>query len=154
MPLQHFIIYKEKLHMIKDENNNVYRDVIQAVLREEEKDRNKKKDEEKKKGAKANKEDDGEPKEIDFKEKAMKAKEQALKKVTMVAIKSQGSSGGNGPNSQKKAGNYAQFTKTLKTVIKNGLLPCVVFCFSKQTTIDVPMQLEEKMDFTDGAEKG
>jgi superfamily II RNA helicase len=134
VPLQHFIIYKDKLHMIKDEHNVVYRDVIQKVLKEEEKDRFSKKNEEKKKLAE---EADAEPKDIDFKQKAIKAKEQALKKVTVFAIKNQ--SGGNGPNSQKKAGNYSQFTKTLKGVIANGLLPCVVFCFAKQTTIDVPM---------------
>ncbi len=39
VPLQHFIIYKEKIHMIKDEHNKVNRDVIARVLAEEEKDR-------------------------------------------------------------------------------------------------------------------
>jgi len=50
VPLQHFIIYKEKLVLIKDEFNNVYRDNIEKVLNEEVKDRrNKFKEEEKKK---------------------------------------------------------------------------------------------------------
>ncbi len=122
--------------MIKDEHNNVYRDIIEKVLKDEEKDRFKRKDEEKKKSNK-NKDGDDELKEIDFKQKAIKAKEYALKKVTQQAVKNQG--GGSGPNSQKKSQNYSEFTKTLKGVIANGLLPCVVFCFSKQTTIDVPM---------------
>ena len=50
VPLQHFIIYKEKLHMIKDEHNHVYRDVISKVLAEEDKDRKMKRAEEKKGG--------------------------------------------------------------------------------------------------------
>ena len=46
VPLQHFIIYKENIHMNKDEHNNVYRDVIHKVLGEEEKDRRQKRAEE------------------------------------------------------------------------------------------------------------
>lgn len=42
VPLQHFILYKEKTHMIKDENGVVFRDVIEKVLKEENKDRQKK----------------------------------------------------------------------------------------------------------------
>jgi superfamily II RNA helicase len=42
VPLQHFILYKEKTHMIKDENGVVYREVIEKVLKEENKDRQKK----------------------------------------------------------------------------------------------------------------
>ena len=155
VPLQHFIIYKEKIHMIKDEHNQVYRDVIGKVLAEEEKDRRQKRAEEQKNGKKKDKEDDdGDKKEIDFKEKALKAKEQALKKVTHNATKNQGGGGGDGPNSQKKSGNFTKFTKTIRAIAANALLPCVVFCFSKQQTIDVPMALDEKLDFTDGTEKG
>lgn len=159
VPLQHFIIYKEKLHMIKDENNKVYREVISKVLAEEEKDRRLKRAEEAKDARNKKKdhgdgEGDGEKKEIDFKEKALKAKEQALKKITHNATKNQGGGGGDGPNSQKKAGNFAKFTKTIRAIASHGLLPCVVFCFSKQQTIDIPMALDEKLDFTDGAEKG
>ena len=98
--------------------------------------------------------DDGDKKEIDFKEKALNAKEQALKKVTHNATKNQGGGGGDGPNSQKKSGNFTKFTKTIRAIAANALLPCVVFCFSKQQTIDVPMALDEKLDFTDGTEKG
>jgi len=158
VPLQHFIIYKEKLHMIKDEHNQLYREVISKVLAEEERDRRQKRAEENKAGGKKKKEeaeDEGEKKEIDFKEKALKAKEQALKKITHNATKNQGGGGGgDGPNSQKKAGNFSKFTKTIRGIAANGLLPCVVFCFSKQQTIDVPKALDEKLDFTDGAEKG
>jgi superfamily II RNA helicase len=38
VPLQHFIIYKDKVEMIKDENNVVRRDVIERLLKEEQKD--------------------------------------------------------------------------------------------------------------------
>jgi superfamily II RNA helicase len=63
----------------------------------------------------------------------MKAKENALKKVAHNAIKNQGGGGGDGPNSQKKAAsNFNKFTKTIRAVATHGLLPCVVFCFSKQ----------------------
>lgn len=71
---------------------------------------------------------------IDFKEKAGKAKEDARKRVMQAAVKNQSSGGGtsgNGPNSQKKAANYKHFTKVVRAIAKEGLLPCVVFCFSK-----------------------
>ncbi len=35
VPLQHFIIFNEKVHMIKDEHGNIKRDVIEKVLKEE-----------------------------------------------------------------------------------------------------------------------
>ena len=55
VPLQHFIIFKEKLHMIKDENNNIKRDVIEKVLREEAEERRKKfKEQDKEKKKKTN----------------------------------------------------------------------------------------------------
>ena len=140
--------------MIKDEQNQVYKDVIHKVLAEEERDRRQKRAEEQKGAKKKDEDGDGEPKEIDFKEKALKAKEQALKKITHNAMKNQGGGGGDGPNSQKKANNFTKFTKTIRAIASNGLLPCVVFCFSKQQTIDVPKALDEKLDFTDGTEKG
>ena len=49
VPLQHFVLYKEKLHMIKDEKGNINRDVIQKVTQEEENERFKKRDDHKKK---------------------------------------------------------------------------------------------------------
>jgi len=52
VPLQHFIIYKEKLTMIKDEHNNINREAIARILREEAEDRRKKFKEEAKKKAK------------------------------------------------------------------------------------------------------
>lgn len=33
-------------------------------------------------------------------------------------------------------------------------MPCVVFCFSKVHTEDIPRAIDESVDFTDGAEKG
>lgn len=137
VPLQHFIIYKEKLTMIKDEHNNINREAIARILREEAEDRRKKFKEEAKKKPK---EKDGDAKEIDFKQKAMKAKEHALWSATHNATKNQGGGGGggNGPNSQKKSGNFQKFTKTVNAIKKEGLLPCVVFCFSKAQTEDVP----------------
>lgn len=42
----------------------------------------------------------------------------------------------------------------MRTIAKEGLLPCVVFCFSKVQTEEVPKQLEEHLEFTDGEEKG
>jgi antiviral helicase SKI2 len=41
VPLQHFILFNEKLHMIKDELGNIRRDVIEKVLREENQAKNK-----------------------------------------------------------------------------------------------------------------
>ena len=156
VPLQHFIIYKEKLHMIKDEFNNIDRERIEKVLKEEGVDRKKNfADKDKKKaapkdGSKVVEEE--KEKDIDFKDKARKAKEHALESVTRNATKNQGAGGGsgNGPNSQRKSGNYEKFTKTVRAIQKEGLLPCVVFCFSKVQTEDIPKQLE----FTDGTEKG
>jgi superfamily II RNA helicase len=87
VPLQHFIIFKEKLHMIKDENNNIKRDVIEKVLREEAEERRKKFKEQDKEKKKKAKDEDGEEKDIDFKQKAMKAKEHALWSVTHNATK-------------------------------------------------------------------
>jgi superfamily II RNA helicase len=49
-----------------------------------------------------------------------------------------GGAGGSGPNSQKKSQNYSGFIKTVKTIAREGLLPCVVFCFSKVQTEDIP----------------
>ena len=49
VPLQHFILYKDKLHMIKDEMGNVNRDVIEKVLKLEANDRRNKMQEDKKK---------------------------------------------------------------------------------------------------------
>jgi superfamily II RNA helicase len=72
--------------------------------------------------------------------------------VAKAAVKNQG--GGNGPNSQKKSGNYKSFSKTVKTIAKEGLLPSVIFCFSKVQTEDIPKQLEESIEFTNGTEKG
>jgi superfamily II RNA helicase len=163
VPLQHFILYKDKLHMIKDEFGHVNRDVIEKVLKQEMVDRRNKMQEEKKKGGdngKDGKVDENgeykEKKEIDFKEKALKAKENALKAVTAKAIKNQGGGGGSGdgPNSQKKSNNFKKFTDTVRAVAREGLLPCVVFCFSKAQTMDVPKQMDEKLEFTDGYEKG
>ena len=69
----------------------------------------------------------------------MKAKEHALKMVAHNAVKNQGAGGGgNGPNSQRAGGNFKEFTKTVRTIAREKLLPCVVFCFSKVQTEDVP----------------
>lgn len=56
-----------------------------------------------------------------------------MKRVARNAVKNQngGGGGGNGPNSQKKSGNFKHFTKTVRAIAREGLLPCVVFCFSK-----------------------
>jgi superfamily II RNA helicase len=137
VPLQHFIIYKDALHLIKDEFGVVKRDTIEKVLAMHQKDAKAKyamDDKAKKKEAQAA-EQEGEykeKKEIDFKEKALKAKENALKKVAHNAVKNQGGKGGDGPNSQRPSNNFKKFTDTIRTVAKEGLLPCVVFCFSKQ----------------------
>lgn len=162
VPLQHFIIFKEKVHMIKDEHGNINRDVIEKVLKEEQIARQKKFQDDKRKEKKAVEAvgaaegEQREKKEIDFKEKKIKAKEDALQSIAKKAVKNQGGGGGsgNGPNSQKQVGNFKEFTKTVKTISREGLLPCVVFCFSKVQTEEVPKQLEESLEFTDGTEKG
>lgn len=158
VPLQHFVLYKEKLHMIKDEHGQVHREQIEAVLKLEQADNRQKQKEKELKKKQADKEaleGAGEKREIDFKEKAQKAKDLALQNVAMKAVKNQGGAGGNGPNSQKsKSNNYAKFTKTVRSIEKLGLLPCVVFCFSKVLTEDLPRGLDENLEFTDGTEKG
>jgi antiviral helicase SKI2 len=43
VPLQHFVIFKERLHMIKDEHGNIHRDAIETVLKLERDESRKKK---------------------------------------------------------------------------------------------------------------
>ena len=120
--------------MIKDEHGRIHREAIEQVLRQEKEDSRKKKLDDKNKKQKADKaalEGAEPPREIDFKEKAQKAKDLALQNVAMKAVKNQGGAGGNGPNSQKKGNLFAKFTKTVRAIQKQGLLPCVIFCFSK-----------------------
>lgn len=70
VPLQHLILYKDKLHLIKDEFNNIHRDIIQKVLKDESNDAFKKRNlRDDKKQAKDTVDEDGEKKKIDFKEK-------------------------------------------------------------------------------------
>lgn len=81
VPLQHLILYKDKLNLIKDEFNYINRDTIRKVLKEEQADNNRKRNQ------KENKKEDGKDedklKKIDFKEKALKAKEKSIAKVAM-----------------------------------------------------------------------
>ena len=169
VPLQHYVYYKEKLHLIKDEQNKIYRDTIAKILKEEQQDGYKKyqDDQKKKQGGKVHDQgrqdeveaDGGKKKEIDFKEKALKAKENSRKMVAMKASKggSGGGGGGSGPNANggaKGGKKFAKFYKTLITISREKLLPCVVFCFSRVNCEEIPNQLEPSLEFTSGEEKG
>lgn len=84
VPLQHMILLNEKLTLIKDETNNINRVAIEKALREEQVSSRKQRDKKEQEKAAAKKEPkvdgDGElreKKEIDFKQKATKAKEDA-----------------------------------------------------------------------------
>lgn len=65
--------------------------------------------------------------------------------------------GGNGPNSQSNRNptkRFAKFYKTLLTISREKLLPCVVFCFSRVNCEEIPQQLDPSLEFTNGEEKG
>eukprot|EP00347_Sterkiella_histriomuscorum_P019452 403341578 len=160
VPLQHTLLYKDKFSVIKDELNNMNRDSLKKILQEEKKDSFKMRDE-KNKGIKPKEEKQEEAKfekkkEIDFKEKALKAKENQIKKTAMKAQKSGGNGGGGqGPNSQNKSNKkYEKFHKYLISISRDKLLPCVVFCFSRAACVEIPNQLQESLEFTTGQEKG
>lgn len=97
-------------------------------------------------------------KNIDFKEKANKAKEGAMKKV--IAKNSGGSAGASGghgksgPNSGQEKKKANSFEKTLQAIEKMKLLPCIVFAFSRAGTLKYAEALDPTIEFTDGYTKG
>lgn len=90
-------------------------------------------------------------KKIDFKEKALMAKEGAIKKIVVNATKAANSQG-KGPNANKK--KYANFQLTLLNIQKMKLLPIIVFQFSKAGCLELAESLEPQISFTDGFTKG
>lgn len=64
--------------MIKDEHGNLLPDTISKVIREEQKDANKKRRDKDQKVPEVKKDDGKKEKEIDFKEKSLKAKENGI----------------------------------------------------------------------------
>lgn len=95
-------------------------------------------------------------KNIDFKEKAIKAKEGAMKKMAAKHTGGSASGGGqgNGPNSGQSKKKANSFEKTLKAIEKMKLLPCIVFAFSRAGTLKYAEDLDPSFDFTDGYTKG
>ncbi|CDW89600.1 dead deah box helicase family protein [Stylonychia lemnae] len=123
VPLQHKLLYKDKLSLAKDESGRIQIDEIKKVLKEEE-IHNRSKGREDNKTQKEELKQDGDKKEIDFKEKARKAKDHALQKAASKGMKQANSGGG------------------------------VVFCFARSECTDIPNQLPETLEFTTGEEKG
>ena len=62
-----------------------------------------------------------------------------------------GGSGGNQPGQKKRA---STFQKSLEAVQREGLLPCIVFAFSRAGTVKYAEELDPSTDFTDGYTKG
>lgn len=57
-----------------------------------------------------------------------------------------GQGGGDGPNS-KKSRKFDNFFKNLKHIKSEGLLPCVVFFFSRAQVEALAQEVEDKMTF-------
>ena len=91
-------------------------------------------------------------KKIDFKAKALKAKENSVKKVCTKAMKGGKASTGGGQPGQKKKSSV--FQKTLEAIQRDKLLPCIVFAFSRAGTVKYAEELDPTIDFTDGFKKG
>lgn len=72
-------------------------------------------------------EEEKKEKKIDFKGKAINAKEASMKKM----LAKHTSGGSQGPNSGQNKKKNASFQKTLEEIQKMKLLPCIVFAFSR-----------------------
>ena len=70
---------------------------------------------------------------IDFKAKAIKAKESSMKKMLSKQTNN-ANSGGSGPNQGATKQKQSSFNKTLLEIGKMNLLPCIVFAFSRAGT--------------------
>ena len=84
-------------------------------------------------------------KHIDFKEKAIKAKEGAMKKMTAKhagGSASQGGGQGKGPNSGQDKKKANSFEKTLASIHKMKLLPCIVFAFSRAKVVQMAQDVD------------
>lgn len=116
--------------MIKNEFNNVNKSEIKIILKKENDDffKSRRDKEEKKKDKSKQKQDDDE-KEIDFKAKALKAKEHGLKSKIRGAMKG---ASGKVNNEKKQNEKFLKFFKNLKVVQNQKLFPCVVFSFSRK----------------------
>lgn len=84
-------------------------------------------------------------KHIDFKEKAIRAKEGAMKKMTAKhagGSASQGGGQGKGPNSGQDKKKANSFEKTLASIHKMKLLPCIVFAFSRAKVVQMAQDVD------------
>ena len=64
------------------------------------------------------------------------------------------STGGGQPGGQGNKKRSSVFQKTIEAVQREGLLPCIVFAFSRAGTIQYAEELDPTIDYTDGYTKG
>ena len=90
-------------------------------------------------------------KNIDYKQKAIDGKKAATGKVISNAM---GGGSGGGPNSQKSGQKkFDAFFKNLKFIKAQGLLPCVVFFFSRAQVESLAQEVDDKINFIVDSER-
>lgn len=156
MPLQHNSIMEGRMVPLKMHNKPVDKQAISDCSKKRHILRNKS---EMMKGKNAqqpkNDKKDQNQKKIDFKAKAIKAKENSVKKAIAKTMKSSGGKGASAGGGQQVNGKKkSNFEKTLLAVQKMNLLPCIVFTFSRAGTSQYAEELDPQIDFTDGYTKG
>lgn len=154
VPLQHYILYGEKLYLAKNEFNTTFSNNITQALNKQKDDFFKKrnqKEENKQKKLKEREETGEEKPEIDFKAKAQKAKSKQLKNKIKGAMSGGGKPEGIGKNEgQKNNEKFKNFFKNLKAIQRENLFPCVVFSFSRAQCEELAKNLEEDQKFITG----
>lgn len=66
----------------------------------------------------------------------------------------QGGQGKGGPNQGAAKKKTNSFQKTLESIEKMKLLPCIVFAFSRAGTFQFAEGLDQSIDYADGYTKG
>lgn len=152
VPLLHNLMLDGKLSLIKDQEKPVDQTLLKKITfnRKQMKFSDKQKEEKPEVQKLTKEEQAAKNKKIDFKGKAINAKEAAMKKV--LAKNTNG--GGKGPNQGGGKKKSNSFQKTLEQIEKMKLLPCIVFAFSRAGTFTFAEGLDPSIDFTDGYTKG
>ena len=122
VPLEHFVIYKEKLTRIKQGEQGLDQTAVKKVIVQRAEDQ-------KKQGGSGGGGGRGgkQGQKIDVKAKAIAAKQAGNEKQIANAM---GQGGRQGPNSKQNR-KFDEFFKNLRYIKKEHLLPCVVFFFSR-----------------------
>lgn len=160
VPIEHHTILEGKMHMIKDNQTPMNLNKLKEVTKKRNilkgKEDAYRKDPEKAeriyREEEQRRDDERDKKKIDFKEKAIQAKEKSIKKATAKATKVANEGGGKGPNSKKTM--ESTFQKTIESLTKLKMLPVIVFAFSRSGVVQLAEGLHDGIEFTDGYTKG